>query len=168
MGQQLRATCWPCRLPRAHLRGARPTWTSSSSRQRWAHARGLPFTSDASIAATGAQHGFATYVRYCASGAAVLTLCAQGLMTGADYSGKKTTLVLFINGRPVECSPLKRALELTYSRLLPKAAKPFLFLVLPSSLLILHNTVKHQTHRNAMTGGGLASSCTGGIKSVPL
>ena len=91
----------------------------------------------------------------------MLTLCAQGLMTGADYSGKKTTLVLFINGRPVECSPLKRAVELMYSRLLPKAAKPFLFLVLPSSLSIVRNTTKHQTHRNLMTGGELASGYTG-------
>ena len=99
----------------------------------------------------------------------MLTLCAQGLMTGADYSGKKTTLVLFINGRPVECSPLKRAVELMYSRLLPKAAKPFLFLVLPSSLSIVRNTTKHQTHRNLMTGGVAGQRLHGlGIKSVPL
>ena len=122
---------------------------------------GLSVTSDASNAANGVQHGAATHVRYFASRAA-LTLCVQGLMTGADYSGKKTTLVLFINGRPVECSPLKRAVELAYSRLLPKAAKPFLFLVLPSSLSILRNTVNHQSpHRNMMTGGELASGCTG-------
>ena len=50
-------------------------------------------------------------------------------MTGADYSGKKTVLVLLINGRPVECLPLKRALEATYAGILPKAAKPFVFLV---------------------------------------
>ena len=50
-------------------------------------------------------------------------------MSGADYSGKKTQLVLFINGRAVESTPLKRALEATYATLLPKAAKPFVFLV---------------------------------------
>ena len=38
-------------------------------------------------------------------------------------------LVLFINGRPVDCSPLKRALEATYAAILPKAAKPWVFLV---------------------------------------
>jgi len=38
-------------------------------------------------------------------------------------------LVLFINGRPVDCSPLKRALEATYAAILPKAAKPWIFLV---------------------------------------
>ena len=38
-------------------------------------------------------------------------------------------LVLFINGRPVDCSPLKRALEATYAAILPKASKPWMFLV---------------------------------------
>ena len=50
-------------------------------------------------------------------------------MSSADYSGKRAVLVLFINGRPVECAPLKRALEATYAAVLPKAAKPFVFLV---------------------------------------
>ena len=50
-------------------------------------------------------------------------------MSGADYAGRKTTLVLFINGRAVECSPLKRALEATYASILPKASKPFVYLV---------------------------------------
>lgn len=53
----------------------------------------------------------------------------QGYISNADYNGKKTVLVLFINGRPVDCSPLKRALEATYAALLPKAAKPWVFLV---------------------------------------
>lgn len=50
-------------------------------------------------------------------------------MSNADFNGKKTMLVLFINGRPVDCSPLKRALEATYAAILPKAAKPWIFLV---------------------------------------
>lgn len=53
----------------------------------------------------------------------------QGYASGPDYSGKKATLVLFINGRPVECSPLKRAIEATYAAILPKGYKPFVFLV---------------------------------------
>lgn len=57
----------------------------------------------------------------------------QGFVSNADYSGKKTVLVLFINGRPVECSPLKRALEATYAAILPKASKPWVFLVDPSA-----------------------------------
>jgi len=50
-------------------------------------------------------------------------------VSNADFNGKKTMLVLFINGRPVDCSPLKRALEATYAAILPKAAKPWIFLV---------------------------------------
>lgn len=53
----------------------------------------------------------------------------QGYVTGAEYSGKKTQLVLFINGRAVDSTPLKRTLEATYTTLLPKATKPFFFLV---------------------------------------
>ncbi|PSC74702.1 DNA mismatch repair Mlh1 [Micractinium conductrix] len=52
----------------------------------------------------------------------------EGYISSADYSGKKTHMVLFINGRSVECKPLKRALETTYAAVLPKAAKPFIFL----------------------------------------
>lgn len=51
-------------------------------------------------------------------------------MTSAEYCGKKTQLVLFINGRAVDCSPLKRTLEATYAALLPKTTKPFAFLVI--------------------------------------
>ncbi|KAG2448592.1 hypothetical protein HYH02_006483 [Chlamydomonas schloesseri] len=53
----------------------------------------------------------------------------EGLISGANYgSGKRTVLVLFINGRCVECAPLRRALEGVYGALLPKASKPWLFL----------------------------------------
>ncbi|KAI7838887.1 hypothetical protein COHA_007352 [Chlorella ohadii] len=52
----------------------------------------------------------------------------EGYISTADYEGKKTQLVLFINGRSVECTPLKRALEASYAAVLPKACKPFLFL----------------------------------------
>ena len=62
-------------------------------------------------------------------------LVLQGFITNADYSGKKTVMVLFINGRPVECSPLKKAIENTYSSMLPKAAKPWLYLVGPCACL---------------------------------
>ncbi|KAL4439671.1 hypothetical protein ABPG75_002672 [Micractinium tetrahymenae] len=49
-------------------------------------------------------------------------------ISNADFSGKRTQMVLFINGRSVECTALKRALEATYAAVLPKAAKPFIFL----------------------------------------
>lgn len=44
------------------------------------------------------------------------------------YSVKKTTLILFINGRLVECAPLKRALEAVYAGLYAKASKCWVFL----------------------------------------
>lgn len=53
----------------------------------------------------------------------------QGYISGASYSSaKKTVLVLFINGRAVECGPLRRALEGAYAALLPKAARPWALL----------------------------------------
>ncbi|KAL4433570.1 hypothetical protein ABPG75_000011 [Micractinium tetrahymenae] len=52
----------------------------------------------------------------------------EGYISNADFSGKRTQMVLFINGRSVECTALKRALEATYAAVLPKAAKPFIFL----------------------------------------
>lgn len=53
----------------------------------------------------------------------------SGFVSGGDYNGmKKTMMVLFINGRLVECSPLRRALEMTYAATLPKANKPFMYL----------------------------------------
>jgi hypothetical protein len=55
-------------------------------------------------------------------------------VSGADYSGKKTVLVLFINGRPVDCGPLKRAFEAVYASVLPQSARPFIFLVRPDAL----------------------------------
>ena len=63
-----------------------------------------------------------------------IRMSTQGYVSNGDFSGKKTTIVLFINGRPVDCAPLKRALEATYAAFLPKAAKPFLFLARCSML----------------------------------
>ncbi|CAI5537348.1 unnamed protein product, partial [Closterium sp. Naga37s-1] len=54
----------------------------------------------------------------------------RGLISSANYSAKKTTMVLFINNRLVECSPLRKACEATYAAILPKAARPFLYLAL--------------------------------------
>lgn len=60
---------------------------------------------------------------------APLSFSARGYVTGPSYAAKRSVLVLFINGRCVECGPLKRSLEATYAALLPKAAKPFMFIV---------------------------------------
>ncbi|PKA66760.1 DNA mismatch repair protein MLH1 [Apostasia shenzhenica] len=52
----------------------------------------------------------------------------DGFISNANYIAKKTTMVLFINDRLVECTPLKRAIEVAYSATLPKASKPFIFM----------------------------------------
>ncbi|KAI6843061.1 DNA mismatch repair protein MutL [Hortaea werneckii] len=54
----------------------------------------------------------------------------DGLVSNANYSGKRTTLLLFINHRAVESSAIKKAVEQTYAMFLPKGGKPFLYLSL--------------------------------------
>lgn len=52
----------------------------------------------------------------------------EGVITSANYSAKKTTFVLFINDRLVECSALRKAIEVVYAAILPKASKPFVYM----------------------------------------
>ncbi|XP_010543732.1 PREDICTED: DNA mismatch repair protein MLH1 [Tarenaya hassleriana] len=52
----------------------------------------------------------------------------EGYVSNLNYIAKKTTLVLFINDRLVECSSLKRAIEIVYAATLPKASKPFVYM----------------------------------------
>ncbi|KAK3294783.1 histidine kinase-like ATPase [Chaetomium fimeti] len=53
---------------------------------------------------------------------------AKGLATNANYSTKKTTILLFINHRCVESSNIRKAIEQTYSAFLPKNGHPFVYL----------------------------------------
>ncbi|KAK4103602.1 DNA mismatch repair protein MutL [Parathielavia hyrcaniae] len=55
---------------------------------------------------------------------------ANGLATNANYSTKKTTVLLFINHRCVESSNIRKAIEQTYSAFLPKNGHPFVYLSL--------------------------------------
>jgi len=55
-------------------------------------------------------------------------LNVEGLVSGGNYHSKKTTFILFINARLVECPPLKRACEAVYAAILPKSEKPFMFM----------------------------------------
>ncbi|KAG9440244.1 hypothetical protein H6P81_020409 [Aristolochia fimbriata] len=57
----------------------------------------------------------------------------EGLISNANYVAKKTIMVLFVNDRLVECTALKRAIEVVYAATLPKASKPFIYMsiVLP-------------------------------------
>ncbi|XP_021898319.1 DNA mismatch repair protein MLH1 [Carica papaya] len=52
----------------------------------------------------------------------------DGFVSNSNYVAKKTTLVLFINDRLVECTALKRAIEIVYAATLPKASKPFIYM----------------------------------------
>ena len=54
----------------------------------------------------------------------------NGLVSNANHSTKKTTLLLFINHRAVESNAIKKAVEQTYSTFLPKGGKPFVYLSL--------------------------------------
>ena len=55
---------------------------------------------------------------------------ASGWTSNANYSVKKTTVLLFINHRAVESSAIKKAIEQTYSAFLPKGGHPFIYLSL--------------------------------------
>jgi DNA mismatch repair protein MLH1 len=55
---------------------------------------------------------------------------AEGWMSNANYSVKKTTFLLFINHRSVESTAIKKAIEQTYSTFLPKGGHPFIYLSL--------------------------------------
>lgn len=55
---------------------------------------------------------------------------ASGWVSSANYSGKRTNLLLFINHRSVESTPIKKAVEQTYAAFLPKGGHPFIYLSL--------------------------------------
>ncbi|CCX05135.1 Similar to DNA mismatch repair protein Mlh1; acc. no. P40692 [Pyronema omphalodes CBS 100304] len=53
---------------------------------------------------------------------------AKGMLSNANYHVKKTTLLLFINGRAVESSSIKKSIDAIYSTFLPKHGHPFVYL----------------------------------------
>ncbi|CAL8107723.1 unnamed protein product [Prunus armeniaca] len=54
----------------------------------------------------------------------------EGFISNSNYVAKKITMVLFINDRLVDCTALKRALEIVYAATLPKASKPFIYMAI--------------------------------------
>ncbi|KAF2754632.1 DNA mismatch repair protein MutL [Pseudovirgaria hyperparasitica] len=54
----------------------------------------------------------------------------EGWVSNANYSIKKTTMLLFINHRSVESTAIKKAIEQTYQAFLPKGGHPFSYLSL--------------------------------------
>lgn len=59
-----------------------------------------------------------------------LGFSVEGWLSGANYSTKRTTFLLFINHRLVDCAPLKRSFEALYGSLLPKGGHPWIYLSL--------------------------------------
>lgn len=67
-------------------------------------------------------------IEFSVEGTKKLGFKASGLVTNANYHVKRTTILLFINHRSVESSALKKAIEQTYSKFLPKGGHPFIYL----------------------------------------
>ncbi|ESK91760.1 dna mismatch repair protein [Moniliophthora roreri MCA 2997] len=74
---------------------------------------------------------------------------AEVFFTNANYQGKKTVFLLFINHRLVESTRIKRALEAVYNGILPKGAFPFLYLSLnidPRAVDVNVHPTKKEVH----------------------
>ncbi|KIW60488.1 hypothetical protein PV05_00702 [Exophiala xenobiotica] len=74
---------------------------------------------------------------------------ASGYATNANYSVKRTTLLLFINNRSVESSAVKKAVEQTYQMFLPKGGHPFIYLCLdidPGRVDVNVHPTKREVH----------------------
>ncbi|KAF3901513.1 hypothetical protein ABW20_dc0108581 [Dactylellina cionopaga] len=52
---------------------------------------------------------------------------AKGLISNANYSIKKTTMLLFINHRCVESTAIRKSLESVYAAFLPKGGHPYIY-----------------------------------------
>ena len=74
---------------------------------------------------------------------------ASGYATNANYSAKRTMLLLFINNRAVESSAVKKAIEQTYQMFLPKGSHPFIYLNLeiePNRVDVNVHPTKREVH----------------------
>ncbi|KAF1972188.1 DNA mismatch repair protein mutL [Bimuria novae-zelandiae CBS 107.79] len=73
----------------------------------------------------------------------------NGWISNANYSAKRTTLLLFINHRSVESTVIKKAIEQTYATFLPKGSKPFIYLSLdiePARVDVNVHPTKREVH----------------------
>ncbi|KAG0144880.1 hypothetical protein CROQUDRAFT_716413 [Cronartium quercuum f. sp. fusiforme G11] len=68
----------------------------------------------------------------------------DGYFSGANFTLKKPTTLIFINHRLVDCSPLRKSLEITYSPILPKGTFAFIYI----SLEIEPSKVDPNVHPN--------------------
>ncbi|CAM9409402.1 unnamed protein product, partial [Scytosiphon promiscuus] len=78
-----------------------------------------------------------------------LAFKARGLVSGANYSAKRSDFILFINDRLVESSSIKKAIEAAYKDVLPKSSHPFVYLgiTMPSRHLDVNvHPTKREVH----------------------
>ncbi|SAM04902.1 hypothetical protein [Absidia glauca] len=70
-------------------------------------------------------------------------------ISNANYSMKRTTLLLFINNRSVDSQAIKRMIENVYSDLLPKGGHPFVYLsieIKPENVDVNVHPTKQEVH----------------------
>lgn len=74
---------------------------------------------------------------------------ASGYCSTANYTSKRTTILLFINHRSVESSAVKKAVEQAYQLFLPKGGHPFVYLNLeidPARVDVNVHPTKREVH----------------------
>lgn len=73
----------------------------------------------------------------------------EGWVSNANYSSKRTSLLLFINHRSVDSQVIKKSVEQTYSTFLPKGGHPFVYLSLeiePQRVDVNVHPTKREVH----------------------
>ncbi|KAF1839472.1 DNA mismatch repair protein MutL [Decorospora gaudefroyi] len=73
----------------------------------------------------------------------------DGWVSNANYSAKRTQMLLFINHRSVESPPIKKSVEQTYATFLPKGGHPFFYLSLeiePQRVDVNVHPTKREVH----------------------
>lgn len=73
----------------------------------------------------------------------------EGWISNANYSAKRTSLLLFINHRSVESPAIKKSVEQTYATFLPKGGHPFAYLSLeiePQRVDVNVHPTKREVH----------------------
>ncbi|KAH7398300.1 histidine kinase-like ATPase [Pyrenochaeta sp. MPI-SDFR-AT-0127] len=73
----------------------------------------------------------------------------SGWVSSANYSAKRTNMLLFINHRSVESAVIKKSVEQTYAAFLPKGGHPFFYLSLeiePQRVDVNVHPTKREVH----------------------
>lgn len=73
----------------------------------------------------------------------------KAYISNVNFNTRKFHFLLFINHRLVECSPLKKAIEMVYSAYLPRSTHPFVYMSLkiePRNVDVNVHPTKHEVH----------------------